>query len=163
MPFSNNRRYYIAGIIVFAIIAGLIINGAISSGPAKKNIKESEVVTVTILKDVGIDTVTYTNYDVPGETKTLTIIDLPYSFNTSRGDTLELTETTRSGYLWNSWDFSPMSRSNRDNPLVLDTSDPLYCFNNEIIITPSCNFQRVMASPTPSPSPSPSPSPTPVE
>lgn len=152
----SSKGKIIVGVLGAVILIGLIWGGS-SLPPSKKIIKESEVVTITILKHVGIDTVTYQNYDVPGETKTLTLIDLPYSFNTSRGDTLELIETTRAGYLWNSWDFSPMSRSNRDNPMILDTSDPLYCFNNEIIITPTCNFQRVMATPTPFPVPTPTP------
>jgi hypothetical protein len=151
MGFKGSRGpLVIIVIIALVVIAGLAVA---SQGPPKSKVKESDTITVTIQKHVGIDTVTYENIDNPGEIKVLTIIDLPYSFNCTRGDTLIFTETTRSGYNWNTWDFSPMTRSIHDNPLQIDSSDPLYCEDNRIIVLPSCSYQRVMATPTPSPSP----------
>lgn len=158
--------FIIIGVLAVAGVAGYL---SMQPSTASTKPKLSETITITILKDVGINTVTYQNYDNPGEIKTLTIIELPYSFNASRGDTVEFTETTRPGYSWNSWDFQPMGRGNRGvgelHSFVLDTSDELYCYNNKIIVKPTCNFERVIITPAPTPSPTPfiSPSPTPIE
>jgi hypothetical protein len=130
--------------------------------PSTNNTKTklSQTITVTIEKNVGIDLITYENLDNPGEIKTLSIIDLPFSFNCSRSDTLSFNYTARSGYVCNSLDFSPTGRSNKDNPLIIDSSDPLYCYNNKINVTPTFISLRVSPTQSPNPTATPSPSPT---
>jgi hypothetical protein len=162
MPFTNNRRYYVFGFIGFIIVASLIGWGALNAPNPSAKIKESQTITVTIEKNVGIDLITYENLDNPGEIKTLSIIDLPYSFNCSRGDTLSFNFTARSGYTTNTLDFSPTGRSSHDNPLFIDSSDPLYCYNNRIDVTPTFISMRVSPTSSPIPTPTPHPTPTPI-
>lgn len=147
-------------IIIIVILIGLAANAANQTLLAKP--ESGGTITVTIEKNVGIDRITYENIDNPGEIKTLTIIDLPYSFNCSRGDTLVFNYTARAGYVCNSLDFSPTGRSNRDNPLLIESNDPFYCYNNKINITPTFIYLRVSPSNTPLPTVTPIPSPTPT-
>jgi hypothetical protein len=169
-PMSLSKFQFTAKTWAIFIVIGIVVVAGVayyfSQQPSTTTAKTklSETITVTIQKNVGIDLITYENLDNPGEIKTLSIIDLPYMFNCSRGDTLSFNYTARSGYITNTLDFSPTGRSSHDNPLFIDSSDPLYCYNNKIDVTPTFISLRVTATntPTPTTSPTPSPSPTPT-
>lgn len=155
----------VIGIIVVIIIVGALVAAALSAPSSTKKPKDADTLTFIIEKNVGIDRVIYTNHDNPGEGLILTIIDLPYSGNCSRGDNIEFQTTTREGYQWGEYKFPLTGRSNRDNSLMITAGDEFYTYNNVIKLEPKTVYLRVSPTntPTPIPTPSPSPSPTPTE
>ena len=146
----------IVGIFSVIVVIGLLW-GMSSYQPSKK-VKESETVTITINSNIGIDRVTITNLNT-GQSIVKTIIDLPFSFNVTRGDYLRIAETTQTGFQWNAWEFSPMGRFDQHNPLTFEANGDI-CINNQISMTPKCIILEISPTATPTPSPSPSPEPT---
>ena len=150
------RFYVIIGVIALCVIIAIAYSA--STAPSNKKIKESETVTITINSNIGIDRVTITNLNT-GQSIVKTIIDLPFSFNVTRGDYLRIAETTQTGFQWNAWEFSPMGRFDQHNPLTFEANGDI-CINNQISMTPKCIILEISPTATPTPSPSPSPEPT---
>jgi hypothetical protein len=152
-------RFYI--FLILAIIGILIVAGlvATSTPSTKKNVKESQTVTVTVLNNIGIDRITIKNMNT-GDSIIKTIIDLPCQFNCTRGDYLRVSVTTVEGFEWNAWQFYPVGTFDDSNPTTF-TADGNIVVNNQIILDPQCIILEI--SPTNTPVPTISPSPTPVE
>ena len=155
------RFYIIVGVIVLCIIIAIAFSA--STAPSNKKIKESEVVTITINYNVGIQTVEIINQNT-GAVYTATVTSLPYSFNVTRGNAIDITVTTTPSYVWNAWTFTPVGIPYSDNPGTFKADNTNYfgaiVVNNEIIMEPNC--RHISASPSPTQSPTPNPTETPV-
>jgi hypothetical protein len=168
MQQQKYNKSKIIGIVIVLIIVFVAIGLLLSANGANTNKKAatptptplSDIITFTINQNSGIDRIIYNNINHPGESIILTIIDLPYSGNCSRGDTLTFDVTVRGGFQWNTWKFSPVGRTNSDNTLTIQANDPLYCYNNHLDMTPSCVSFKISPIATPTPSPTISPTPT---
>jgi len=148
------------GIIGIIVVAGLLVTQTPSSS---KKVKESEVVTITINYNVGIQTVEIVNQNT-GAIYTATVTSLPYSFNVTRGNAIDVTVTTTPSYVWNAWTFNPVGIPFSDNPGTFKADNTNYfgaiVVNNEIVMEPNC--RHISASPSPTQSPTPNPTETPV-
>lgn len=151
----------IVGIFSVIVVIGLLW-GMSSYQPSKK-VKESEIVTITINYNVGIQTVEIINQNT-GAVYTATVTSLPYSFNVTRGNAIDITVTTTPSYVWNAWTFTPVGIPYSDNPGTFKADNTNYfgaiVVNNEIIMEPNC--RHISASPSPTQSPTPNPTETPV-
>ncbi len=153
MPFKGSRGpVLIIVIIFFVIIAGIAIA---SQGPPKSKVTlNSETVTITINYNVGIKTIEITNQNT-GQTYTATVTSLPYSFNCTRGNAIDITVTTNPSYKWNAWTFTPVGIPLSDNPATFKADNTNHfgaiINNNQIIMEPNCI--HISASPSPTPAP----------
>jgi hypothetical protein len=144
MPFNNNRIYYVAGFIIIICVVALIGYGAIQGIPKKTGLPG--VVIMTVKGETGINYIEITNQNTD-QTILLQKPDLPYSFNCTQGDELQIKVTTLSNYYFNSWRFNTNIYGSFDhhNPLYLTVDTPVTMLATVIYIEPS---------PSPSPTPS---------
>lgn len=158
--FQFTKRTWL--ILILAVVAVVVIAAIVLSmqPSATKKSKESAIVTITILDSIGIDRITITNMD-EGKSVIKTIIDLPYSFNCTRGDTIKTSTTMQYGFQYNAIEFVKVGQFDQHNPARF-TADGDICINNEIIIQPTYIDLEISPTYTPTPTPSPSPSPTPT-
>jgi hypothetical protein len=153
----TKRTYLIIILIGIAVVAGVAIYLSQQPSPASAKSKLSETVTITILDSIGIDRITITNRDT-GKSIVKTIVDLPYSFNCTRGDTIKLQATMQQEFQWDAWEFVQSGTFDHKNPASFK-ADGVICMNNKITVNPC--YIDLEISPTNSPTPSPSP--TPIE
>jgi hypothetical protein len=149
----TGKTWLIIGVVAAVIIGVAFL--ATQGAPSTRSVKESQQITVQVKNNIGIDRLTITNLNT-GQIYKATLIDLPFSFNCTRGDYLRFEVKTLSGYEWNAFWFNSMGRYDNSNPLTLDSNDDRYCVNNQIIITPKC----IILSPTVTPTPQPTTAPT---
>jgi hypothetical protein len=132
MGFKGNRIFVIIFAIVIIVIVGIALASNSGSGTSK-TIKG--MTTVTINAEVGIDQIRLVVLNT-GATIKLTQFDLPYSFNCSTGNTIQLYATTTSNYVFNTWRFNDGTFSDGepqthilalkiDKPIII-TADMLY-------------------------------------
>ena len=157
----KTRFYIIVGVVALCVI--LLIAYSAAQAPATKKIKESETVTITILYNVGIQTIEIINQNT-GQQYTATVTSLPFSFNVTRGNAIDIIVTTTPSYKWNAWVFDPVGIPYSDNPGTFKADNTNHfgaiVVNNQIIMNPNC--RHISASPSPTPAPSPNPTETPV-
>jgi len=162
MPFTNNRIYYVIGVIILVVIFGAIIAGALSNNTANpKKGSNTDQISVTINYGVGIQEIDVTNQNT-GELYQATLTSFPLHFNCTEGANLDIKIVTKPGYYWNAMWFSPMDIwcKGIDNELTVIAGDGNYFGNvisgGEILMTPKCN----QSPPTPTPITTPTPTPT---
>lgn len=142
MPFTNNRIYYIAIIVVVIFFIGIIA----ANQPAKQAVnqptptptstpQDSSTITLTIKNNIGISQVEVQNLNT-GKTFIFSLISLPAQFTCTRGDYLQFRVSTNEGYRWNAWWFSPMQTFNNDNPAII-CADGIIVYRNQIVLTPN--------------------------
>lgn len=141
--------------VIVIIVAALIVCGigyALSQQPSTKTkIKESEIVTVTVLDSIGIDRITITNMDT-GKSVIKTVIDLPFSFNCTRGDTIKTSTTMQPGFQYNAIEFIQVGQFDQHNPARFKAEGDI-CVNNKIVLQPT--YVDLEISPTYTPQPQP--------
>jgi hypothetical protein len=131
MGFTGNRGpLIITAIIIAIIVAGIAVA---SSGGAPKTNTIGKVV-ITLRGSIGIENITYANLDLEDSGTTRDRYNLPYSYNISKGNTIQLYAGVGDGYIFNSWDFSGVNpdlsgTSRLSNPLTLSK------INSDTIIT----------------------------
>lgn len=142
---------FVAAIIIVIIVAGALI--ASSGAPATKKGTVPGQVTVTINKAIGIDQISINNLDDDTGDFVKTFIQLPYSFNCSAGDAIELGGIAKDGYTWNGWQFST-GRFTTGTHITIISNDEMYALGNSVTITPEC-FKPATPYPTIAPTPTP--------
>jgi len=120
MPFKPTT-----GLIAFIciIILIIVVVVAISGGGGNKPSSPQGQLVCTVNGDVGVSVIKITNANT-GNSITKTAADLPFSFNFTKGDTLQFNVTVLSDYEFNAWMFTTGTFNNH-NPLVLKTETPL--------------------------------------
>lgn len=155
MGFKGTRGLFIIGLIAVAVFILIVYIGSSASNmPSSSTSKTNGVVTITVQSAVGIDRMVI--YNLSNNTHTTkTLIDLPFSFNCTKGDTLRFVVSTIEGYEWDGFDFLQAGTFDHHNPLT-------YQVTGSITMVPNCiPLESIYATPTPPPTPAPSPSPTP--
>jgi hypothetical protein len=157
----KTRFYIIVGIIIVCVVAAIAFSA--STAPSTKKVKDSDTITVTILNNIGIDRIVIMNQNTRDKI-TLTIIDLPYQFNCTRGQRISATITSTDGFQWNTMKFNGIGTfddgvTKNGVSVVSFVADGDLVHDNQIVLNPC--FTDLEVSPTVSPSPSPSP--TPIE
>jgi len=153
----KNRFYLVAVIVVIAIIALIFY---VASQPAtSRNKKESTIVTVTIHSGFGIDRIHIFNVNTNEKTNR-TMMDLPFSFNCTKGDYIQISETVLAGYEWDGWWIEQSGTFTHHNSLLVQVNGDLDLIPHCIIVELPAPTVTVGTTPTPAPSPSPTPSPS---
>lgn len=150
------RFYLIVGGL--ALIFIIIIAVVAAQAPPKSKVKESETVTITILYNVGIKSIEIINQNT-GQHFDATVTSLPFSFNVTRGNAIDVTVTTSPNYNWNAWIFDPVGIPFSDNTGTFKADNTNYfgaiVVNNQIIMRPDCI--HITSTPTPTPIPTETP------
>ena len=149
----KTRGWIMIAVIVLLFIAVIAYAG--SQTPASKT-KLSQVITVTVLNNIGIKQIDIQNLNT-GKTFVFSLISLPAQFNCTRGDYLEINVLTNNGYRWNAWWFSPQDVWNNDNPAIICVAGNIV-INNEVTMIPNC-----LILPQGTVTPSPNPTEKPIE
>jgi hypothetical protein len=120
MPFKPTPGLIIVGIIVIIIFVGII--AAVVSGGGRKPANAAGQCTVTIIGDIGLFNVEISNQNTGGGPIVKTAADLGsmgFSFNVTKGDTIQVNATVLSDYKWNVWRFSTTGTWDKHNPLTI--------------------------------------------
>jgi hypothetical protein len=139
---SVKTRFYafVGGLALIILIVVIAL-----SQPPQKGIDDpmatmppatSSTVLVTIQNSIGIDRLLITNLN-DGTLHKVTLIDLPFSFNCTRGNYLRLFVTIQPGYEWNDYWFTAIGKGDQRNPLTF-VADGEICVGNTINIRPEC-------------------------
>jgi hypothetical protein len=110
----KNRFYLIVLGLAFIVIIG--IAAAASSGGKKPATNVPGQVVCTIRAEVGVDNITVANLNT-GQSIIKTNTMLPFSFNCTKGDIIQLRVKTMNEYSFNAWVFNTGTFDNR-NPLL---------------------------------------------
>lgn len=158
MPFKGSRGPIIIGVIVIALIIGIIaIAGSMNTSSVNRNRNTTGVVSVYLSNAIGIDQISVMNENTQ-EPFVFTRTMLPVWFNCSLGDTLTFRITLTKGYAWNGFWFSPQDiwchglSDSGEVQISASSNNPFgdILKNNEILMFPYC--YRTAPAPTPSPS-----------
>ncbi len=141
MGFKGNRIWLIGGLIGIFIIAVIIV--AANQSPSISKTTAGQV-TVTIDGEVGTVTVKITNLNT-GTSINRTAVDLPFRFNCTKGDTIQVTASTVNDYAFNSWFFNNLGTFDHHNPLLIKVNGNLY-------MTALCQIY-IVTTPTPTETP----------
>lgn len=115
MGFKGNRGYFIiAGIILVILIIAII---SANSGGTRKTAASGKVV-ITIRAGIGVDNITIANLNT-GTSIIKTSLNLPYSFNVTKSDSIQAIVRTADGYMFNAWEFGDGTFNNH-NPFILE-------------------------------------------
>ena len=139
MPFTNNRIYVVAFLIIIVVIAAIAYAGS----QTQTSRTQKGISVITINSEVGLKQIILTVLN-SGATITLTQFDLPYSFNGTNGNTIQLAIFATSNYVFNTWGFNDGTFSSGDpythiltikieKPITI-TADLLY--SPQPIVTP---------------------------
>lgn len=157
--FQLTKKTFLIIALIGLLILGFIWLGVTQQSPTRKN--AAGTVTVSILNGIGIQDIYVLNQNTM-QHYYATRITLPYSFNCTEGDALQITVSTTSGYAWNAWTFYPMGITMSDNTADFIAGSTNYfgdiVYHDRIIMVPNCR-----ALPQPQPTLFINPTPTPVE
>ncbi len=118
MGFKGNRGPLI---IIGIIIVFFLALAWAASGNSAQRITPPGMEVCTIQSEVGVSTVKITNQNT-GTSIVKTVSNLPYSFNFTRGDTLQFNVTMQPEYVFNAWTFNTGTFDNH-NPLTIKPTD----------------------------------------
>lgn len=113
MPFKPTPGLIIVGFIIVIIIIGAL---ALAASPGKPK-SVAGLAVVTVKGEIGLTSVKIINLNT-GTSIVKTSTSFPYSFNVTRGDTLQLIAATQPNYMFNAWVFNTGTFDNH-NPLTV--------------------------------------------